>query len=124
MPTADKNNPKEAGKTPAKPSCAAIAGAVMGLPVSKQSLSVQLAYQLRYFRVTSGLSQEKIAERAGISVKMLQRYEHGKSGRTEDCANPGLTTLGKLAEAFGVKVNELLEIKYDAIIEDESEGKQ
>lgn len=79
--------------------------------------AVKFGHKLRYLRNTSGMSQEKLAEKAGISVKMLQRYEHGKSGHSDGHANPRLDTLLALASAFDIDISELLTISYDAQID-------
>ena len=54
------------------------------------------------FRKVKGLSQETLAEDAGISLRTLQRIE--KEG-----SNPHGDTLKKLAEVLDVSIDELLD---------------
>lgn len=58
--------------------------------------------RLKQFRVNRGMTQEALAEKAGISRVYVARLETGKQ-------DPTLTTLMKLANALKVKVAELLE---------------
>lgn len=61
----------------------------------------QLAMRLRTLRERRGLSQEKLAERAGLSRPHLARLETGQH-------DPTLTTVEKLAKALRVPLTELL----------------
>ena len=61
------------------------------------------ANQLRGLRLAAGLTQDQLAERAGLSVTMVQNLE-----RPSDGGNPRLTTLWALAEAVGVSPAVLL----------------
>jgi transcriptional regulator with XRE-family HTH domain len=58
--------------------------------------------RLKKLRADRGMTQEALAEKAGISRVYLARLETGKQ-------DPTLTTLLKLAKALKVKVGELLE---------------
>lgn len=58
--------------------------------------------KLRLLRATKGWSQQRTAKEAGLRVDTLSLLERGKS-------QPRMPTLFKLAEAFGVSVEELLE---------------
>lgn len=62
------------------------------------------AIRLRELRHAAGLTQDKLAERSGLSVTMIQNLE-----RPSDGGNPRLTTLWSLADALGVRVAALLE---------------
>ncbi|HZP51960.1 BTAD domain-containing putative transcriptional regulator [Actinocrinis sp.] len=57
--------------------------------------------QLRRLRLRSGLSQQELAERAGISVRTLRNLERGGVER------PHAASVGRLAEALGVNANDL-----------------
>lgn len=61
------------------------------------------AIRLRELRHEAGMTQDVLAERAGLSVTMIQNLE-----RPSDGGNPRLTTLWSLAEALGVSVGTLV----------------
>jgi len=58
-----------------------------------------LGAKLQQLRVTAGLSQPELAQRAGVSVATLQDWE-------VDAGEPGSGALSKLAGALGVPVEE------------------
>lgn len=58
--------------------------------------------RLKKFRHDRGMTQEALAEKAGISRVFVARLETGKQ-------DPTLTTLKNLAKALKVKVGELVE---------------
>ncbi|MGA7147186.1 MAG: helix-turn-helix transcriptional regulator [Microbacterium sp.] len=71
----------------------------------------RLGETLRRLRNASGLSQETLAHRAGITKNQLQLLEAGRaSGRKDETgpSNPRMTTLDGLAEVLGISVTELL----------------
>jgi transcriptional regulator with XRE-family HTH domain len=57
--------------------------------------------QLRSARIAAGLSQEELADKAGISVDSIQNWEQGRT-------RPRLTALGNLALALGVSLDTLI----------------
>ena len=57
---------------------------------------------MRRFREAKGLSQGALAADAGIYQELVSRIENS-------AANPELDTLGKIADALGVRPGELLE---------------
>jgi len=57
--------------------------------------------RLREWRRRRGLTQEQLAERAGLSYKFIGEIERGTG-------NPTIDTLGHLADALGVEPAELL----------------
>lgn len=71
------------------------------MPPKTPSLADRLARCLRAERERRGWSQEKAAAAAGMNLRHYQKLE------TADVAAT-LTTLEKLAEAFGVDARELL----------------
>ena len=60
------------------------------------------AYQLARLRILRGLTQQELAERAGMTQSVVARVESGR-------ANPSLTTLERLAEALGGRVTITIE---------------
>jgi transcriptional regulator with XRE-family HTH domain len=61
----------------------------------------RMAIKLKRLREQRGLSQEQLAERAGISRTYLARLETARQ-------DPRLSTLEKLAKALRVKVQDLV----------------
>jgi transcriptional regulator with XRE-family HTH domain len=55
---------------------------------------------MRELRAECGISQERLAERAGLDRTYVSGIERGER-------NPSLTNILKLAEALGVTVSEL-----------------
>ncbi len=62
----------------------------------------QFAIRLRALRQAAGLTQAEVAERACLSITMVQNLE-----RPSDAGNPRLTTLWALSEELGVSISEL-----------------
>jgi transcriptional regulator with XRE-family HTH domain len=65
------------------------------------ALKSHLSRNIRLFRVSSGLSQEELAEKAGISVPYLGAIERGEKW-------PGPATLGEIANSLGIEPHDLL----------------
>ena len=65
------------------------------------ALKSQLSRNIKLFRVNSGLSQEELAEKAGISVPYLGAIERSEKW-------PGPATLSEIAEALEVDPHDLL----------------
>ena len=55
---------------------------------------------IRAIREERGISQQQCADDLGISVRTLQRYEKGETGKLEYCM--------KIAEYFNVSLNSLV----------------
>ena len=55
-----------------------------------------------------GLTQDKLAEQLGVTAQAVSKWENEQS-----C--PDITTLPKLAEIFGMSVDELLQIKSETM---------
>jgi transcriptional regulator with XRE-family HTH domain len=70
--------------------------------LAKKDVVRALGTQVRRLRLDRRLSQEEIAELAGINPKYLGRVELGKS-------DPGAYVLVRLAGAFRVPIGELFE---------------
>ncbi|RXR28158.1 XRE family transcriptional regulator [Oerskovia turbata] len=77
-------------------------------PLESQ-LAMALAMQLRRRRETVGLTQERAAERAGLSRNHYQLLEAGLSDRAKKTpSNPRLSTLVDIAIALDSTVPDLL----------------
>lgn len=61
--------------------------------------------KLKTARLKVGLSQSQLAEKSGVSVRMIQYYEQG----VKDINKAAVITVLKLADALGVDVRELIE---------------
>jgi transcriptional regulator with XRE-family HTH domain len=61
------------------------------------------ATRVRELRKLAGLTQDQLAEAAGLSVTMIQNLE-----RPSDAGNPRLTTLWALADALRVNTADVL----------------
>ena len=65
-------------------------------------LRIQFGKRLRKLRRERDLTQDQLAEAAGISVDMLSNIERGVNA-------PSFETLAKLARVLGVRVRELFD---------------
>lgn len=57
--------------------------------------------KIRLLRLENGLTQTQLANKAGVSLRTIQRYE------TATC-KPDIITTGKLADALNVSADELI----------------
>ena len=62
----------------------------------------QLSKQIKYLRIKHNLTQESLAEKAGISTKYLQSLE------SKNPKVASVVTLEKLAKGFGIPLWKLL----------------
>ena len=70
-------------------------------------ISVKVQYKndkLKNTREKSGLSQNRLAEQAGVSIRMIQHYEQG----AKDVNGAKLSTLLKLCLALHCKLPDIL----------------
>jgi len=67
------------------------------------STNQNLANNIKKLREAKGLSQEKLARLADVANNTLIKMESGKN------QNPTLVTLKKVAKAFGVSVDDLIQ---------------
>jgi len=58
---------------------------------------------LKQKRLAIGLSQEKFAEKVGLSMRSISLLETGKQ-------QPTLSTLNKISQALNLKTSELLQL--------------
>lgn len=71
------------------------------MPTVTDEIRSQLGHRVRELRLAYRVTQEQLAERAGLSYKFIGEIERGK-------ANPTVDTLSRLAKALRVEVHELL----------------
>jgi transcriptional regulator with XRE-family HTH domain len=71
----------------------------------KVSKEIESTTNLKLIRIMSGLSQSKLAESSGVSVRMIQHYEQG----VKDINAAAALTVYKLAQALDCTVEDLLE---------------
>ena len=76
--------------------------------INMASYSGKLAQRFRILRERTGLSQEVVAHRAGLSTYTYQKFEKGESSPGNPM-NPRLNTLLALCDVFGITVAELLD---------------
>ena len=57
--------------------------------------------QIKTLRVKYGLNQKELAQQAGVSQSLIAKIEAGKA------KNPTFDTLSKLADVFGISMDEL-----------------
>lgn len=61
---------------------------------------------LKRIREAAGLSQNKLAKAAGVSPRMIPKYECGE----QDINKANAITLFRMAEVLGVRIEDLLEL--------------
>lgn len=62
-------------------------------------MNIDTGKQIKEARVKAKLTQEKLAQKAGISVFTLQKYESGDR-------NPKIESLQKIANALGISITQ------------------
>ncbi len=72
---------------------------------SQETLLLNFGMRIRELRMQAGLSQDDLAESAGLFRTYMSRIETG-------CANPTVVVINKLAEALNVAIAELFEIPH------------
>lgn len=63
---------------------------------------MNIGEKIRYYRQKSGLNQEKLAKKSGISRSALTNYEKGNR-------NPTVETISLIAKALNISVSELVD---------------
>lgn len=76
--------------------------------INTSDISQKLAQRFRVLREKSGLSQESVAHRAGLSTYTYQKFEKGESSPGTPM-NPRLYTLLALCDVFDISITELLD---------------
>jgi len=64
---------------------------------------MEIGAKIKHFRCKSGLTQEQLAEKLGLSAQSVSKWENA-------VAMPDITLLPKLAEEFGVSIDELFDL--------------
>ncbi|GAB7143899.1 helix-turn-helix domain-containing protein [Mycobacterium riyadhense] len=88
---------------------------VAGVPESaiERELARALGRKLAELRLERGLTQEIVAQSAGISRNHYQLLEYGLGKRSDrKPANPRLSTLVALSEVLGTTVPELIDAVF------------
>lgn len=70
------------------------------MPIGGNIKKFDTGKQIKEARVKAKLTQEKLAQKAGISVFTLQKYESGDR-------NPKIESLQKIANALGIPITQL-----------------
>lgn len=69
---------------------------------------LQFAERIRKFRISRGLSQKELGDRLGVSNRAVSKWERGE-------AYPTVDTLGEIATALGVLVDDLIPRDEEAV---------
>ena len=77
------------------------------IPPDWEAYAREIGHNLARIRRARGLSQERVAARAGISANQYGKYEQGLS-RPDSPMNPSLINFIALSQALEVSVAELL----------------
>lgn len=73
---------------------------------SNGTLVAEFAEVLRQVRLQAGMTQEDLAERAGVSVRFISFLETGRR-------QPSLSALAALSDGVGLPMSELLRLLED-----------
>ena len=68
-----------------------------------------LGQRIAYFRKQKGLTQEALAELCSVSAQAVSKWEN-------DLTAPDISLLPRLAELFGITVDELLGVKKETAV--------
>ena len=69
--------------------------------MTKENLMIIVGTNLKFYRTMRHMTQEELAEKAGVSVSFCANIERGKKGVS-------MFALRDLADALGITVNQLL----------------
>ena len=72
----------------------------------QQMKDMEINEKIRYFRKQRGISQELLAERTGINVNTIRKYEIG-------IRKPKVEQLKKIADGLEISVIEFLDIEIE-----------
>lgn len=73
-----------------------------------------LSKRIQNLRHATGLTQERLAEKAGLSLKHLGEIERGRG-------NPTLSSLDRLAKALDVSLSEMFDYQHEKMSPEELE---
>ncbi len=82
------------------------------LHINYEEVVPKLAERLKDLRAQTGLSKEKVANKAWISPYAYLQYEKGKC-TSETPMNPRLKTLMSIAGVYGISIAQLLDLNSD-----------
>lgn len=71
--------------------------------MKKKTLGMMIAF----LRKENGMTQLDLAEKMGVTDKAVSKWER-------DLSSPDINTIPKLAEIFGISVDELMQIKAES----------
>ena len=74
-------------------------------------LSKQLGKRIKQIRKAAKLTQERLAEKAGLSVEYISRLERGVS-------QPSLKTLALIAKSLNIAVKDFFDFKMPVLFRD------
>ena len=80
-------------------------------------MNIEMANRMYNYRKQSGLSQEELADKLGISRQSVSKWE-----RAEAC--PDTDNLIKLSKLYGVSIDTLLNVDPDEVITDSDETEE
>jgi len=69
---------------------------------NKEKTKSRVGENLKIERLKKGLSQDSLAEKAGVTLHTISKIEAGATG------DPRVLTLGKLVKALNIKIDDLL----------------
>ncbi|MFC1567028.1 helix-turn-helix domain-containing protein, partial [bacterium] len=69
---------------------------------TEKGVKKMLDKQLKKYRKKISWSQQKLAEKAGLSYNAITKIEQGSA------KNPTIQTIAKIADAFNVSIDELI----------------
>ena len=70
-----------------------------------ENINIEFGKHLKNLRKKEKITQEELAELAGLEYKYIQRLESKKP------SSPTLNTLEKLAKAFNITISKLVNLK-------------
>lgn len=77
-------------------------------------LNKQLGKRIKQIRKTAKLTQERLAEKTGLSIEYISRIERG-------IAQPSLKTIEKMVEVLNVEVRSFFDFKAPVLFRDKNQ---
>lgn len=77
------------------------------IKVKNKAIVKAVGERIRELRIQKGLSQQKLCDEADVPLSQIGRIELGKN-------NPTISTLFVIAEALGVSLKDLVDVKPKA----------
>lgn len=76
--------------------------------MSKPKSGIVLGKRIKSLRMKCGLTQDRLAENANLSLKHLGEIERGRT-------NPNLLSLERIAESLDIPIGELFDLEHEQI---------